>query len=52
MKRKPMLSERTPENLDKSRARMSSQKTMDGWFSLLESILDENDLKNKESQVF
>lgn len=49
--RHPVLSERTAENLDKGRARMSSQKTMDGWFRLLESVLDEHGLRNKEAQV-
>ncbi|XP_060575063.1 uncharacterized protein LOC132732603 [Ruditapes philippinarum] len=50
--RHPQLSERTPENLDKSRARMSSQNTMDGWFELLKKVLRDKKLENKEGQIF
>ena len=45
--RHPCLSERTPENLDMSRARMSSQETMDGWFGLLKKVLVEKKLEKE-----
>ncbi|XP_053406680.1 uncharacterized protein LOC123546381 isoform X1 [Mercenaria mercenaria] len=52
LERHPQLSERTPKNLDKSRARMPSQKTIDDWFKLLLTVLKDNDLEHKESQIF
>ncbi|XP_053392842.1 uncharacterized protein LOC128546037 [Mercenaria mercenaria] len=52
MKRHPELSESTPENMGKSRTRMSSQKTRDVLFQVLDRVLEENGIKNKKSQIF
>ena len=49
--RQTCLSERTPENLDMSRARMSSQQTMDGWLGLLKKVLVDKKLENKEGYI-
>lgn len=52
VKRHPDISERVPEVLDKSRARMSNWTVTNQYFNLFNKTVEDLGLKDKPAQIF